>query len=85
MKQATAAHFQTPEQYLMFYHDYRLNWGWTRAELDTFRLLWEKGMPIWDIAKRMKRDPDEVAMLAIDQARSGGIKKRPGWAWGGRK
>lgn len=72
-----------PEQYVMFLHD-DINWGWTHDEIDTFTRLWKEGVSLWDIAKQLERDPDEVALLVIALRRDKRIKRRPGGIWGKR-
>ena len=54
-----------------------LNFVWQPEKVRQFRELWREGWDIRDIAKRLKRKPEEVAILVMDQARTGNIKKRP--------
>ena len=49
---------------------------WAESDLMMFRHLWNKGESILDIAAYFKRDPDEVGLLIIDQARQDLIKPR---------
>lgn len=53
-----------------------MNFFWTEADLMMFRHLWKKGESVEDIAEHFKRDPDEVGLLIIDQARQDLIKPR---------
>jgi len=59
-----------------------LDFSWMPAEVERFRRYWAAGRSVYEIAERLGRDADEVALLAMDQARSGVIEKRPGGAWG---
>lgn len=62
-----------------------LNFFWDYKEVKEFRHMWERGFAIWDIANVFNRDPDEVMLLAMDQARKGRIQMRPGGLWGNRR
>ena len=53
-----------------------------RAEVERFRRYWAAGRSVQEIGEQLERDPDEVALLVMDQARRGAIEKRPGGAWG---
>jgi hypothetical protein len=55
-----------------------LNFFWDRWEVELFDKLWKRKTNIMDIADALKRDPDEVMILAIDRARKGFIGKRKG-------
>lgn len=55
---------------------------WDEKEVVEFDRLWAEGADIEQIAKRFKRDPDEVLILAIDRARQGYITARRGSVWG---
>lgn len=63
-----------------------LDIGWDEADLPKVRLMWEKGMDIWDIAKEVGRKGEkgvyEVFLLLMDQAMRGKIKRRPGGIFG---
>ncbi len=54
-----------------------LNFVWHPEKVRQFRELWAAGEDIREIAKRLHRKPEEVAILVMDQARSSKIKKRP--------
>ncbi len=54
-----------------------LNFVWSEDHLKYFRLMWGAGCSVKKIAEYFKRDPDEVLLLAIDQARDGKIQRRP--------
>lgn len=54
-----------------------LNFAWTAKQVKNFRIWWQDGVSVEVIAKRFRRDPDEVAVLVMDQARVGAIEKRP--------
>lgn len=41
---------------------------WQQKEIDLFRELWKQKLAIYQIADQMGEDPDDVALLAMDQA-----------------
>lgn len=47
---------------------------WKESEIRLFIILWEKGNTVWEIARKMKEKPDDIALLIIDQAQKGIIK-----------
>lgn len=47
---------------------------WTQHEVEKFRALWEVGLSIYEIAEQMNEDPDDIALLVIDQAKKGKIR-----------
>ncbi|MGG3871640.1 hypothetical protein [Brevibacillus laterosporus] len=51
---------------------------WLESEIDEVRQLWREHESIASIAKKIKRDIDEVTLLIIDQIRHGMIRKRKG-------
>ena len=53
-----------------------LDFSWYRGEVEQVAQLWRKGMPVADIAEKMKRDIDEVAILIMDLARRDVIEPR---------
>lgn len=55
-----------------------MDFYWTVSELMHFRYMWNQGKSITDIASYFNRDPDEVGILIIDQARQNLIKPRKG-------
>lgn len=59
-----------------------LDFGWTTADVKTFREMWRAGEGLIGIAGKLQRDPDEVALLAMHEAREGTIKPRRGGVWG---
>lgn len=59
-----------------------INYFWDAPEVKIFKSMWNEGKSINQIAIILDRDPDEVLILAIDQCRSGYIKKRQGGALG---
>jgi hypothetical protein len=59
-----------------------INYFWDSPEIKSFKSMWNEGKSINQIAIILDRDPDEVLILAIDQCRSGYIKKRQGGAMG---
>lgn len=54
----------------------------TAEELKTFRTYWKNGLSIYEIAKKMKREPEEIVFFVIDQASLEKIEQRPGGIWG---
>ena len=62
---------------------------WSEIELAAFRKMWAEGTPLDRIAIALQRHINEVAILVIDQAEQGYIRKREGaaygYAWNGRK
>lgn len=72
-----------PKQYIMFLHDECMDFGWDeKREIPLFHKLWSKGLSIYDIADEMRRDPDEILLLIVDQRRGGQIEDRPGGIFG---
>ncbi|MFB6364503.1 hypothetical protein ACFCP7_10615 [Paenibacillus elgii] len=61
-----------------------LDFDWRESEVASFEQAWNDGLSIKEIAKAFNRDPDEVAILAMDRCRCGAISERPGGAWGRR-
>ncbi|OXL83156.1 hypothetical protein BCV73_08750 [Paenibacillus sp. SSG-1] len=47
---------------------------WDTDEVEDFRRLWRQGKTILEISRFFKRDPDEIALLIMDQAQKGLIK-----------
>jgi len=64
-----------------------VNFIWCeRTEIPVVEKMWTEGAPIWEIAERVERDVDEVALLIMDRVRKGFLRPRPGGAFGeGRK
>lgn len=54
-----------------------LNFVWQPEKVRVFREMWRDGADIRVIAKCLKRKPEEVAILVMDQAKRGNIQKRP--------
>lgn len=59
-----------------------VNFFWKDQAIKDFRTMWREGKSIQQMSYVLDRDPDEVLILAIDQCRSGYIKKRQGGAMG---
>jgi len=53
-----------------------LDFSWYAVEMNKVKSLWKYGWHIKDIAKTVKRDQDEVAMLIMHLARQGRIRRR---------
>jgi len=60
-----------------------LDFSWYPHEVLKVRKMWQAGANIEDIAKAVKRDCDEVAVLLIDLARDGKIQRRRLGIYGG--
>ena len=59
-----------------------MNFTWDEVEVLKFEGLWKAGLGLFEIADRLRRDPDEVALLIIDRSRQRRIKPRSGGIWG---
>lgn len=53
--------------------DEKFKFFWKHEEVELFRALWESDYSIYEIAERMNEDPDNIALLAMDQAQKGKI------------
>ena len=42
---------------------------WKQEEVEDFRAMWECGLSLFEIAEQMNEDPDNIALLVIDQAK----------------
>ena len=42
---------------------------WSQEEVEDFRSMWECGLSLFEIAEQMNEDPDNIALLVIDQAK----------------
>lgn len=54
---------------------------WDIDHVKDFEYLWNEGHTLSDIAKYLKRDIDEVAILLLDRARKGKVKSRESGIW----
>lgn len=70
---------EIPEQYIALID---LDFGFSQEELKIFRSMWKVGESVFAIAEELERDPDEIAILVMDQARKGRIKQRPRGVFG---
>lgn len=61
-----------------------MEFGYTPEEIEEFDELWNAGISLWDIAKRFKRDPDEMVLVVLDRIRKGALGKRKGGLFGDR-
>lgn len=59
-----------------------INFDWRDKEVQKVRMMWESDYPIKDIAKKLRRPIDDVAMLIYDQALKRKIKPREGGLMG---
>ena len=55
--------------------------GWYKEEIDIVNKAWKDGLPLWEIASKLKRPEEEVLILLID------IKPnlRKGWVYGSQE
>ena len=53
-----------------------LDFSWYPGELEQVAQFWRDGLPVADIAEKMERDIDEVAVLIMDLARKNKIRRR---------
>lgn len=53
-----------------------IDWVWSNKDLWSFRALWNDGASLGTIAKKLNWPSLEVALLVLDQAELGNIKKR---------
>ncbi|MEZ0482637.1 hypothetical protein [Planococcus sp. SSTMD024] len=64
-------------KYFLFEADeLELNLLFSPAELRDFQELWQAGISMTNIAKKMRRKPSEIALLVFDHAERGLIQKR---------
>jgi hypothetical protein len=68
--------------YIALLEDEQIEFGWSRTELNHFYQAWGAGQDAGIIAKQLKRDPDEVAILIISLRRQELIGDRTG-GWRG--
>jgi len=61
-----------------------LDFSWFPHEIEKVKRFWAFGWHIADIAKQVKRDQDEVAILIIHLARRNKIGRRRGGVFGWR-
>lgn len=59
-----------------------LDFSWTDADMQTFREMWRAGVSLIEIAEKLNRPTDEVALLVLHEAREGTIQPRAGGLWG---
>ena len=59
-----------------------MDFVWKKHQVVLFEEMWNRGMPLKDIAKMLRRSVDEVFVLALDRARAGAIQKRKGGIFG---
>jgi hypothetical protein len=58
------------------------NLDWKPKELEKFETLWNAGVSIQNIAKKLKRTQMEIGLIILDRADKGFIKKRKGGLYG---
>lgn len=61
-----------------------LDFVWDENDVTAFDRMWEMGWDCSRIAEELERDPDEVAILAMDRIRQNRIHPRHG-GWFGTK
>ena len=58
-----------------------LNMDWEQKDVEKFDFLWKSDLSMKEIAKRLKKSHDEVAVIILDRARKGKIKPRKNGIW----
>lgn len=61
-----------------------LDFMWTLTDIKLCKSMWIQGFSIWDMARALERDVDEVTLLIIDLSRKEEIQNRVGGARGKR-
>lgn len=64
------------------FEHYRVIIDWTGIELKEVARLWKNGEHLGTMAEKLKRDPDDLAILVISLVKLGKLRKRPGGAYG---
>lgn len=59
-----------------------LNFVWNTKVIENVIVMWNKGTPMPDIAKKVGRNNEETFLLLMDLSLHGRIKKRKGYIWG---
>jgi hypothetical protein len=59
-----------------------LDFSWKKQDIQTFREMWQDGVGIAGIASKLRRDPDEVVLLVMHEAREGTSEPRRGGVYG---
>lgn len=59
------------------------DFSWTKKETDKFMELYRADAPIWEMARKLKREQVEVALLIMDFELRGRIEPRVGGVYGG--
>ena len=59
-----------------------LDFDWTKEQVKKFDELWSRGDSLPLIAKTLRREQDEVALLVMDRSRKGAIAPREHGVWG---
>lgn len=63
--------------YHLFEHEkIKVNMVFQKHEIKHFTFLWNEGYDIFTIAEKMKRGTTDIALLIVDRAEIGEIKKR---------
>lgn len=60
-----------------------MDFAWKEHQVVLFEEMWARGVPLAEIAKKLRRSVDETLLLALDRARAGTIQKREGGIYGG--
>lgn len=55
-----------------------MNLDWMPADVKLFDQLWKEGVPVKEIARKLKRPAKEVVILLYDRASKGKVKPRKG-------
>ncbi len=60
-----------------------LNFFFWDSAIELFLRLWNENIPGFEIARRLERDQDEIALLIMHLRRQSRIRNRPGGYMGG--
>lgn len=63
-------------QYIALADDETFDFSWTNSEITQLKYLYNAGYKINQIALKMHRDPDEVAVVIIALGRKNKIKRK---------
>lgn len=55
-----------------------MNFMWTRQQVKDFRILWEEGRSLDELARYFRRSQEEILILALDLGVKNKIKPRKG-------
>ena len=62
-----------------------LNFAWLEDEVATVITMYNAGSPVWEIAEKLGRPQEEVALLLMDLSRKKAIEPRAGGVYGNKR